>query len=132
MFLFLDQGLVYTQSDRLRTSALRIVIPTRRSFVVFLAIMTLTFLAINLFFHIDNWSHIYLLAFQPVRVPLYIGYFIFLAGTPNGAVGLKKGFQSRARPVGSGLSADRAGVTRLPLDGNRSQSAPHVDYRHPV
>jgi hypothetical protein len=50
MFLFLDLGLVYTQSDRLRTSALPIVIPTRRSFVVFLAI--------NLFFHIDNWSHI--------------------------------------------------------------------------
>ena len=35
MFLFLDLGLVYTQSDRLRTSALPIVIPTRRSFVVF-------------------------------------------------------------------------------------------------
>ncbi len=38
--------------------------------------MALAFFALNLFFYIDNWSHIYLLVFQPVRVPLYIGYFI--------------------------------------------------------
>ncbi len=76
MFLFLGLGLVYSQSNRLRTSTRVISLPPRTLFVKFVVIMTGAFFAINLFFHIDNWSHIYLLAFQPVRVPLYIGYFM--------------------------------------------------------
>ena len=76
LFLFIGLGVVFSQSDRLRSSTRRISIPTRKPFVVFAAIMSLAFFALNLFIYIDNWSHIYLLVFQPVRVPLYIGYFI--------------------------------------------------------
>ena len=76
MCLFIGLGVVFSQSDRLRASTRRISIPTRQPFVVFAAIMALAFFALNLFFYSDNWSHIYLLVFQPVRVPLYIGYFI--------------------------------------------------------
>jgi len=76
LFLFIGLGVVFSQSDRLRTSTRRISISTRKLFVVFAAIMSLAFFALNLFIYIDNWSHIYLLVFQPVRVPLYIGYFI--------------------------------------------------------
>jgi len=76
LFLFIGLGVVFSQSARLRASTRQISIPTRQPFVVFAAIMALAFFALNLFFYIDNWSHIYLLVFQPVRVPLYIGYFI--------------------------------------------------------
>ena len=74
MVLFAGLGFVYTQSDRLHTSTRRIALPSRRLFVVFMAAVTGAVVAINLFVHIDNWSHIYLLVFQPARVPLYIGY----------------------------------------------------------
>ena len=76
MCLFLGLGFVYSRSDRLRLSTRRISLPTRKLFVIFGTVMTVAFIAINLFFNIDNWSHIYVLVFQPVRVPLYIGYFI--------------------------------------------------------
>jgi hypothetical protein len=76
LFLFVGLGLVYTWSARLRAAAPRISIPSRQPFVVFGAIIIAGFLAMNLFFPIDNWSHIYLFVFQPVRVPLYIGYFV--------------------------------------------------------
>lgn len=76
LFLFVVLSLVYARSDRLRVATQRISIPSRRPFLVFGAIITAGFLAMNLFFPIDNWSHIYLFVFQPVRVPLYIGYFV--------------------------------------------------------
>jgi glucans biosynthesis protein C len=76
MFLFIGLGFAFSQSDRLRASTRRVSTSARKPLAVFATIMALAFLAINLFFHIDNWSHIYLLVFQPVRIPLYIGYFI--------------------------------------------------------
>ncbi len=76
MALFVGLSLAYTESERLRASAQQIVIPTRRTLIVFAATVIAVSLSINLFVSIDNWSHIYLFVFQPVRVPLYIGYFI--------------------------------------------------------
>ncbi|MBM4464442.1 MAG: hypothetical protein FJ014_02545 [Chloroflexi bacterium] len=42
---------------------------------VFSVIVTGSFLWVNLAYPIDAWTHGYLLVFQPVRVPLYLGYF---------------------------------------------------------
>ena len=98
MFLFIGLGFVFSQSDRLRASSRRVSIPSRHSFVVFAAIMALAFLAINLFFHIDNWSHIYLLVFQPVRVPLYIGYFILGLYAERHSWFMKDGFNPELGP----------------------------------
>lgn len=98
MFLFIGLGFVFSQSDRLRASSRRVSIPSRQPFVVFAAIMALAFLAINLFFHIDNWSHIYLLVFQPVRVPLYIGYFILGLYAERHSWFMKDGFNPELGP----------------------------------
>jgi Acyltransferase family len=98
MFLFLGLGFAYSQSDRLRTSTRQIAITTRKPFVVFAAIMTLAVLAINLLFHVDNWSHIYLLVFQPVRVPLYIGYFILGLYAERHSWFMKDGFNPELGP----------------------------------
>jgi len=76
LFMFAVLSLVYSRSHRLRATTQRISIPTRKPFVVFAAITTVAFFAISLFFPIDHWTHIYLLVFQPVRVPLYIGYYV--------------------------------------------------------
>ncbi len=74
--LFVVLSFVYSRSQRLRASTPHISVPSRQPFVWFVILTTIPFLAINLFFPIDNWSHIYLFVFQPVRVPLYMGYFI--------------------------------------------------------
>ncbi len=50
--------------------------PTWRLFLGFGGLMTLGFLLLNLIFPLDTWSHVYLFVFQPLRVPLYIGYFV--------------------------------------------------------
>lgn len=50
--------------------------PSWRLFVGFILGMTATSLLLNLTHPLDQWSHIYVLVFQPARVPLYIGYFV--------------------------------------------------------
>jgi len=77
LFLFfLLLALVYKWNSCLKASLPRLTRPSWKLFVGFTALMTVFFLVINLFYNIDDWSHLwYLFVFQPVRLPLYIGYF---------------------------------------------------------
>ena len=49
--------------------------PGWRLFAGFVLAMTAISLLVNLSHPLDQWSHIYVLVYQPVRVPLYVGYF---------------------------------------------------------
>ncbi len=49
--------------------------PTWWLFPLFLLVLTASSLGIGLTHSLDQWSHIYVLVFQPARVPLYLGYF---------------------------------------------------------
>lgn len=63
-------------SERLRTAQQRISKPTWKLFVGFGSLMSLGMFIMNQFFPIDAWySRSYILVFQPLRVPLYVGYF---------------------------------------------------------
>lgn len=78
LFLFyalLSAG--YDQSARLRGWPRGLRPPSWRHFVVFGAIMTAAFLLLSLRWTPDDWRHIWLLTYQPVRFPLYVGYFCF-------------------------------------------------------
>ncbi len=74
MALFALLALAYGQNPR--RYGTRTVEPDGRLTVwLFGAVITAAFLVISRFFPIDAWSHNYLFVYQPVRVPLYIGYF---------------------------------------------------------
>jgi peptidoglycan/LPS O-acetylase OafA/YrhL len=78
LFLFfLVLSLVYTLSGRLRSAKQRPTLPSWRLFAGFWALMTLAMLLMNQIFpEADTWFRDwYILVFQPLRVPLYIGYF---------------------------------------------------------
>jgi hypothetical protein len=51
------------------------VLPSRWLFPGFLLLMTAASLALTRTMGFDTWTHNYLFVYQPVRVPLYIGYF---------------------------------------------------------
>ena len=75
-FFFIILGLVYNVSGRLQTAKRHMSMPTWGSFISFWVIMSLGMFLINQFFPIDTWyTQAYILVFQPLRVPLYIGYF---------------------------------------------------------
>lgn len=78
LFLFfLMLSLVYRLSDRLRSSKRQVAMPSWKLFTGFWAVMTLAMLLMNQIFpEADTWFRDwYVLVFQPLRVPLYIGYF---------------------------------------------------------
>lgn len=77
LFFFLVFSVAYRSSRRLRSLSRRISRPSWKMFVTFWAIMTLAmFLMLNAWLP-DSWfNNWYLLSFQPVRAPLYTGYFI--------------------------------------------------------
>lgn len=76
MLLFGLLALAYTLNPRLHNLVPTVTVPSGGLFVGFLALMTVGFLAMNLIFPLEAWSHIYLFMYQPVRLPLYFGYFI--------------------------------------------------------
>ena len=73
---FVLLGLFYATSDRLRQLTRRTQQPSWVLFVVFAMLMTLGFLTMNQFYPADTWTHVYIFMFQPLRLPLYFGYFI--------------------------------------------------------
>jgi hypothetical protein len=75
LLMFVILAWVYEWGDRLRVPQ-RIVQPTGRVFATFLVLMTVGFLVISWSFGPDAWWHNYFLVYQPVRMPLYIGYFV--------------------------------------------------------
>jgi len=75
LLMFVVLAWVYEASERLHVPQ-RIALPTSRVFAIFIALVTVGFLLISLSFGPDDWWHNYFLVYQPVRVPLYIGYFV--------------------------------------------------------
>ncbi len=77
MLLFALLVLVYANSKRLQASPRTATKPSWVWLLAFLALMTAGFFAIHLFFYIDAWANFYyVFTFQPLRLPLYLGYFI--------------------------------------------------------
>ena len=78
LFLFFVLlSLVYVLSAHLRAVQQKIVQPTWFLLVGFILLMTAGFLTMNFFFPLDTWSNANrIFVFQPLRTPLYIGYFV--------------------------------------------------------
>ena len=63
-------------SERLRNAKRQLSVPTWKLFLSFWALMSLGMFLMNQFFPVGTWyTQVKLLVFQPLRVPLYIGYF---------------------------------------------------------
>ncbi len=76
-FMFLVLSFVYSLNSDLRSSKQEIFMPSWKLFALFWAITTAGFLFMNQFFPLDTWHRsTYIFVFQPLRVPLYIGYFV--------------------------------------------------------
>lgn len=76
MAMFLVLALILTINRSLLASPPQVSRPSWKLFVAFGSLMSITFWVINLFFYIDDWKSLsYLFLFQPLRLPLYIGYF---------------------------------------------------------
>lgn len=74
--LFVLLAAVYENSKRLRAARPRLSTPTWKLFLAFWALMSLGMLLMNQFFPIDTWyTRATILVFQPLRLPLYAGYF---------------------------------------------------------
>lgn len=77
LFMFLVLSCVYSLSSRLRAAPQRVSIPSWKTFVSFAALTSAAFLLPNLWMSMDDWVDVYyLFVFQPVRLPVYIGYFV--------------------------------------------------------
>ncbi len=74
--LFALLALAYAVSADLRTVQRQNSAPSCWLFVGFLVIMAVPFILLNRSFDMDTWSNNYLFVYQPLRVPLYIGYFV--------------------------------------------------------
>ncbi len=73
---FMAVALLHSFSRRFRSLKPTPVQPTWKIFLGFTAFMTAGFLTVNQFFPLDTWyTRTYILVFQPLRAPLYIGYF---------------------------------------------------------
>ena len=76
-FFFIGLSLVYAVSGRLQAAKQQVSAPSWQLFVSFWAVMTVGMLLMNQFFPVDTWyTRWYIFVFQPLRVPLYFGYFI--------------------------------------------------------
>jgi surface polysaccharide O-acyltransferase-like enzyme len=74
--IFSILSLIYALTGRFHQLKRRVSLPSWKLFGLFAALMTGGFLFMNLFFPLDTWTHTgYLFMFQPLRVPLYLGYF---------------------------------------------------------
>ena len=74
--MFLVLALVYSSSQRLRTVSGQVKKPSLWFFLGFGSVMSMCFFGLNQFFYMEDWKGFwYLFIFQPVRLPLYLGYF---------------------------------------------------------
>jgi len=77
LFFFIVSSLAFRFSARLRSVPCRTVVPSWKMLGIFWAIMTFGMFVMGRFGSPDTWfTGWYILVFQPVRLPLYIGYFI--------------------------------------------------------
>lgn len=76
LFLFLGLSLSYQFGGAESLQKRQVKLPDWRFFVTFLIVVGLAKLFLNQFFAVDSWfNSLYILVFQPLRVPLYLGYF---------------------------------------------------------
>ncbi len=74
--LFGTVRLLYSASVSFRSLRLSYIEPTWTKIAIFLGVMSTGFFIINMSVPVDTWRHYgYLIMVQPVRIPLYIGYF---------------------------------------------------------
>lgn len=108
-FFFFLLVLAYDISERLRAATRQISLPTWKLFISFWAIMTLGMFLMNQFFPIDTWyTQVKILVFQPLRLPLYIGYFVLGIYAHLHGWFTAEGYRARLLPwtvlwLGSGL-----------------------------
>lgn len=77
MFQFVLLAALYFVSARFRGWEKKVAVPSWLLFAGFWVVMTACFLLINQFFAMDDWyKRLYVLVFQPLRAPLYCGYFM--------------------------------------------------------
>ncbi len=77
LFFFLLMAMVYVLNPGFRALRPQPTRPSPKLFLGFGLLMTAGFLTMNQFFPLDTWyTKAYVLVFQPLRAPLYIGYFI--------------------------------------------------------
>jgi len=77
LLMFVALAVLYEANDRYGSIRQEASSPSPMLFSGFAAITTAGFFYMNLAFPLDTWIKLgYLLVFQPLRVPLYIGYFI--------------------------------------------------------
>jgi glucan biosynthesis protein C len=78
LILYISFALVYRFVKRLTSTEHKKKTPKWLIFITFLLFNSLGFFLMNLLFPIDSWENIgFIIVYQPERVPLYIGYFIF-------------------------------------------------------
>lgn len=76
-FFFLILSQLYSSNARLRSARYQATPPSWKFLGAFWLIMSAGMLAMSQFFPLDTWyTQIYILVFQPERLPLYIGYFV--------------------------------------------------------
>jgi glucan biosynthesis protein C len=77
LFLFFAVlSLIFAVSKSMQSLEQTVVPPSWKLFLIFGATMTASFLFMNQFFPLDTWSTgSYIFVFQPLRAPLYLGYF---------------------------------------------------------
>ena len=75
LLLFALTALAFRLSPRFASWRRAQVRPTAGFFVLFLLLMTVASCLIGLSHPLDEWTHIYVLVYQPTRTPLYLGYF---------------------------------------------------------
>ncbi len=76
LLFFALTALAFSVNQRFAAWQRSVLRPTWRFFTLFVLAMTAGSLWIGLTHPLDQWSHIYVLVFQPARVPLYLGYFV--------------------------------------------------------
>jgi glucan biosynthesis protein C len=76
LFLFLGLSLAYQFGGAETLQKRQVRLPDWRFFVTFLVVVGSAKLLLNQFFAVDSWfNNLYIVVFQPLRVPLYLGYF---------------------------------------------------------
>lgn len=108
LFLFFALlSLAYTISGRIRSLKQFPSPPSWRLFLSFGTVMTAGFLLMNQFFPLDFWSTgSYIFVFQPLRVPLYVGYFGLGLYAYHRGWFTENGYQPRLLPwAGLGIMA---------------------------
>jgi hypothetical protein len=74
--LFLGVGQIYVSSDQFKKLEKKIRKPSWTALGILLIAMTMGFFFMNLIVPVDTWLPIgFLFVVQPLRVPLYLGYF---------------------------------------------------------